>query len=130
MNNATLDKKNTQQKTGSAKAVVLDFLDALNAEDFATARSKVDDNMVFRGVMGSRDGADAYFKDMQKMKFKYSTLKAFADGDDVSVFYDIDMGSATIFAAGWYHLKSGKIDSIKVLFDPRPLLDAAPKKQD
>jgi hypothetical protein len=45
--------------------------------------------------MGTRHGADAYFADMGKMKFKYEIKKTFADG---------------------------KIREFRVLFDPRPLL--------
>ncbi len=34
----------------------------------------------------------------------------------------IDMGNKTIEASGWYQIVNGKIISLKVLFDPRPLL--------
>lgn len=106
----------------NAGEVVLDFLKAMNTEDFAAARICTTDDMQFEGVMGSRDGAEAYFNDMQHMKLKYNIKRLFADGDDVSVFYDIAMSGKNIFSSGWYHVKDGKINSIKVLFDPRPLL--------
>jgi len=105
---------------------VKSFLKALNDEDFGTARTFLNDDVKFIGVMGTRDGADTYIGDMAKMKFKYNILKVFEDGNDVSVFYDIDMGGPTIFSSGWYQLSNGKISVMKVLFDPRPLLE---KKQ-
>lgn len=105
-----------------AKATVLSFLDAMNAEDFKTARSHVNENMDFIGVMGTRHGADAYFTDMAKMKFKYEIERAVADDTDVMVWYKIRMGEKTIETAGWYHLVDGKIRTFKALFDPRPLL--------
>ena len=99
------------------------FLKALNNEDFKKARRYLSDDVNFIGVMGTRDGGDNYISDMEKMKFKYDIRKIWGDEDDVSVFYDIDMGDTTLFCAGWYHLSNGKRNAIKVLFDPRPLLE-------
>ena len=107
----------------TAGKTIQSFLQALNDEDFKTARSYLTDDMKFVGVMGARDGGDTHIADMQKMKFKYTTQKMFVDGADVSVFYDINMEAATIFCSGWYQLQHNKINSIKVIFDPRPLLE-------
>jgi len=114
--------------TGVAKAIVLAFLKAMNEEDFKTAKQYVNDDLKFIGVMGTRDGGGVYIADMEKMKFKYDIKKIFEDVNDVSVFYDINMGGATIFSSGWYQLSGGKISSIKVIFDPRPLLEKSDKK--
>lgn len=106
----------------NTKVVVSDFLNALNKEDFETARIQLADDMTFEGVMGKRNGADIYIEDMKKMKFKYNIRKMFVDDNDVSVWYDINMGDKTIFASGWYKLEDEKITSFQILFDPRPLL--------
>lgn len=96
----------------TAKEVGLAFINALNSEDFDTAAGYLADDMVFDGVMGKRNGAEAYIADMQKMKFKYDVQKAFEDDNDVCLLYDIDMsGKATIFTCGWYHISRGKIKS-------------------
>jgi len=108
--------------------MILSFIQAINAEDFAAARTYVNDDMKFIGVLGSRDGADTYLSDMAKMKFKYTVKKVFADDGDVCLFYNIDMGKATAFSCGWYHFVNGKIDTIRVLFDPRPVIEASKKK--
>jgi limonene-1,2-epoxide hydrolase len=113
---------------GVAKAIVLAFLKAMNDEDFKTAKQYVNDDLKFIGVMGIRDGGEVYIADMEKMKFKYDIKKIFEDVNDVSVFYDINMGGTTIFSSGWYQLSGGKISSIKVIFDPRPLLEKSAKK--
>ena len=112
------------------KDIVLSFLMAMNQEDFKEARKYVSDDMKFIGVMGTRDSADAYFKDMEHMKLKYDIQKVFQDEEteEVSVFYDITMSGRKIFSSGWYKIKDEKIESFKVLFDPRPILEAAPKK--
>lgn len=113
----------------NALDVVLACVRAINDEDLATARKYVSDDFSFVGVLGARNGADAYFKDMEKMKLKYHIRKSFLNGDDVCLLYDLDMGGSTIFGCGWYHLKNGKITSLKVVFDPRPVLEAANKKK-
>lgn len=106
----------------SPKEIVLSCVQAINEQDFKIARTFVDDNMQFIGVLGSRDGAQAYFDDMAKMKLKYKVKKAFADGDDVCLLYDLQISGKTIFGCGWYHVEDEKITSLKVIFDPRPLL--------
>lgn len=112
---------------GTARRTVLAFIDALNREDFHLARTHVQDDFTFVGVLGSRHGAAAYFDDMEKMKLKYTVQKAFEEGDDVCLFYDINMGKATVFACGWYQLDGGKIRTFRVVFDPRLVLEGAGK---
>ncbi len=120
------DAKSTPAK---AKEVVLTFVNALNEDDFETARGCLSDDMVFDGVLGHRDGADTYISDMKKMKFKYKIKKSFEDDNDVCLLYDIDMGGKnTIFTCGWYQIKYNKIKSLKVVFDPRPILEKTEKK--
>jgi limonene-1,2-epoxide hydrolase len=110
-----------------AKDRVLSLLKALNADDFQQARKYVSDDLSFVGVLGTRDGAEEYFKDMERMRFKYDIKKVFADGDDVCVLYDINMGGTKVFTCGWYKVKNDKIESLQVVFDPRPVLENAPK---
>jgi limonene-1,2-epoxide hydrolase len=112
----------------SAKEVVLRFINALNEEDFKTARNCLHNDMVFDGVLGHRDGADTYIEDMKKMKFKYKIQKSFADVNDVCLLYNIDMSGKKIFTCGWYQVEENKIKLLKVVFDPRPLLEKTEKK--
>ncbi len=104
-------------------------MQALNEEAFDTARGLVADTMTFDGVLGSRKGGDVYIGDMRKMRFKYDIHKVFVDGPDVCLWYDIDMSGVTVLSAGWYHVKAGMISTFKVLFDPRPVLEASAKKK-
>lgn len=115
-------QKNESAK--SAKEIVMAFLKSINDQDFRAARSYVTDNLSFVGVLGTRDGSDAYFKDMEQMRLRYDIKKVFVDGNDVCVLYDIRFGNppATLFTCGWYQVQEGKIRSIRVVFDPRPLL--------
>ena len=59
----------------NAKDTVLAFLKAVTSQEFDTAREYVTDDLKFIGVMGTRDGADVYFKGMERMKFKYDIKK-------------------------------------------------------
>lgn len=112
----------------STKETVLSFIKALNEEDFNTARKYANEDLAFVGVLGSRNGAEAYFSDMERMKIKYAVQKAIAEGDDVCLLYDLVLDGMNISGCGWYQLVNGKISSIKVVFDPRPVLEKAPKK--
>ena len=106
-----------------AKDIVISCITALNHGNFNTAKNLVADNMTFSGVLGSRNGAEAYFRDMERMRLKYDIKKVFADDNDVCLFYDLHMSDMTIFGCGWYHVENGKITSLKVVFDPRPVLE-------
>jgi limonene-1,2-epoxide hydrolase len=114
--------------TSNAREVVLSFIQALNDEDFAAARNLLDDNMSFVGILGTRNDAESYIKDMERMKFKYDIRKVFVDGNDVCLWYDIQMSGIEVLTCGWYHIVDGKIQSLKVVFDPRPVLEQRPKK--
>lgn len=109
-------KKNNSKESaqGNGKDVVVSFINALNDEDFLTARSFVNANVTC-------DGADAYFKDIKQMHFKYDIKKVFSEGDDVCLLYDIRLPGKNISCCGWYHLKNHKIDSINVMLNPRLL---------
>ncbi|RFM30090.1 nuclear transport factor 2 family protein [Deminuibacter soli] len=112
----------------AAKDTVLSFLQALNKEDYETARTLASEELAFIGVLGTRNGADAYFNDMKRMKFHYDVMKVFTDEEDVCVFYDVYMNEMPVPAFGWYHVENEKINMIRVIFDPRPVLEAAAKK--
>ncbi len=109
----------------SAEEIVLDFINDLNKEDFESARKRVSDNMSFKGVLGSREGGDVYIREMGQMKMKYQLKMVFTNGDDVCVMYDFTQGGKTLPGCGWYHLEEGKIRTLTVIFDPRPLLEGS-----
>jgi predicted ester cyclase len=122
-------KTETAPIENKTKDIVLAFIDAVNKEDFKKARMYVTDDFKFNGVLGSRDGATAYFKDLEQMKFKYEIKKTFFDEKDVCILYEISMAGKKIFCCGWYHLREGKVSSLRVVFDPRPVLEASERKQ-
>jgi predicted ester cyclase len=113
----------------TAEQVVMACLEAINREDFQTARRYVSDDISFVGVLGSRQGADAYFKDMERLRLKYEVKKMFVDGQDVCLLYDLNMSGKIVFGCGWYQVEEGKIQSLRVVFDPRPIIEGASKSR-
>lgn len=107
----------------NAKDIVMSYVKALNDEDFKTARRYVSDNMSFVGPLATVNGADAYFKDMERMRIKFEIKKVLVDGNDVCLLYDFNTGPKTLYGCGWYHLENGKISSLRAVFDPRPILE-------
>lgn len=118
----------------SAKQVVISYLNALSNQDFKTARSYLKDDMSFQAPIASYDSADAYFQGNEELRSKYGVKvaydikKVFADGEDVAAFFDFSPGSATLFACGLFQVIDGKIKSIQVVFDPRPIFELPDNK--
>jgi limonene-1,2-epoxide hydrolase len=108
--------------TNEAKEVVLGLGKALNDESFQIARRYVGDDMKYVGPFGSRVGAEAYLQEMERLRLKFDIQKIFADGNDVCALYEISVSGIRLFACGWFQLEDGKISSLRVTFDPRPLL--------
>src|SRR6266536_2774663 len=71
------------------------------------------------------DNAEAYLaalRGLSQIVKGAEQQHVFVDGDDVCVIYDLitstPAGSSP--TAEWYHLRDGKISSVRVFFDARP----------
>ncbi|MGI0019397.1 MAG: nuclear transport factor 2 family protein [Nitrososphaera sp.] len=106
----------------NAKEIVISFLESLNDRDFKSARSYVSDDFSFTSPPGSADSAETYFKGVEQQQLKFDIKKIFTDGNDVCVFNDVIAGPITLLASGWYHVEDQKMRSLKLVYDPRPLL--------
>ncbi|HEV2323777.1 MAG TPA: nuclear transport factor 2 family protein [Terracidiphilus sp.] len=112
--------------TDNARETVLACVKAIQSEDFKRTRELVDNDFSFVGVLGSVRGGDNYVEQMKKLHFKYNVKKVFADGSDVCLLSDVVMGETSVFTCSWYTVDGGKIRSLRVVFDPRPVLQGAP----
>jgi SnoaL-like domain len=108
--------------TDHAKEIVLDLGKAINEGNFHLARKYVSDDMRYVGPFGTREGAEAYLEEIERLRLKFDIQKLFAQDNDVCALYDITVAGIKIFACGWFQIKSGKVTSLRVVFDPRPLL--------
>ncbi len=102
---------------------VLSCIAALNKHDYEEARTYVTDDMVFVGVLGAFDGGDKYTDYIKTKRITYDIHKVFVDGDDVCLLYDLKIAGTPVYGCGWYHTKEGKITMLRVVFDPRAILE-------
>ena len=115
------------ESMSKAKKVVLAYIKALDNQDYNAARSYMNDRLLIKGPGESFDKPEKLLKILQSSHAKYDVKKAFVDGDDVCLLYDLTSSTppVTVFMCSWYHVKGGKISSIWTIFDPRPFASAA-----
>ncbi|MGH3994156.1 MAG: nuclear transport factor 2 family protein [Pseudonocardiaceae bacterium] len=106
-------------------AVVATYFRAWKAGDLDTLRSVLADDATFVGPLGSADNADAYREGMEglsKITTDIVIHKTFVDGPDVLTWFDLHTSVAPLGpVANFSHVENGKITSVRVTFDPRPL---------
>jgi predicted ester cyclase len=100
--------------------VVMAYINALDTQNYDAALSHLHDKVRIRGPAGETYGKPYDFVEMlRKYRGKYDIKKAFTDGDDVCLLYDLKTNGPTVFMSSWYHVEQGKIVSIHTVFDPR-----------
>jgi hypothetical protein len=109
-----------------AAALAATYFDAWRSKDFATLRSILADDVTFVGPLGTADGADECVQGMQQLAGIMTDVvvqKRFVAGDDVLTWFELVTSVAPPCpVANWSHTEAGRIRSIQVTFDPRPLL--------
>jgi limonene-1,2-epoxide hydrolase len=104
----------------SSLEVVMAYINALDSQDYDGALNHLHDKVRITGPAGETFGKPFDFIEMlREYKGKYDVKKAFADGDDVCLLYDLKTNGPTVFMSSWYQVKQGKIVSIHTVFDPR-----------
>jgi hypothetical protein len=111
-----------------AAEVVKAYFDAWTAKDEAKLRSTMAPDVSFVGALGKADGVEACVKGlvngMWKVSPKVTVLHMFVDGADVLTWFEIHPSDGSPMpVANWSHVENGRIDRIRVTFDPRPLLE-------
>ena len=66
--------------------------------------------------------------EIQRLSLKFGIREVIAEGNEVAVFYDLSTSGVTLFAAGRFQIRDGKVILIHVVFDPRPILETMAKK--
>jgi limonene-1,2-epoxide hydrolase len=106
-------------------SVVTAYVKAWTSGDFDTARSTLHDDVTFVGPLGTADGIDECMRGLEGLKQIVEASeqrKVIADGDDVCLVYDlVTTAAGTIPTAGWFQVRDGRIATIRVFFDARPL---------
>lgn len=113
----------------TARDVVRKYNRALEAKDFAAARSYLAENLRFEGPIDRFEKADDYIGAITRL---YGMVKGvehqatIVDGDDAAVFYVLDTPVAKSPVAEWYRVRDGKIVQLRAYFDARPFASSAP----
>ncbi len=103
-----------------ARDTVMSYIGALDSQEYEKALEHLHERVRIRGPAGETFGKPLDFIEMlRKYRGRYEIKKVFADGDDVSVFYDIKTNGPKVFMASLYQIKDEKIVSIETVFDPR-----------
>jgi ketosteroid isomerase-like protein len=105
--------------------VAATYFRAWKERDFRTLREILADDMTFRGPLAVLDDADDCVQGLQGMAKILDDIvvqHVFVDGTDVLTWFDLHTTVAPAApTANWQHIEDGRITSIQVTFDPRPL---------
>ena len=108
-----------------AGAVAERYLAAWKANEWKALRDLLADDVSFRGPLASIDGADeclAGLQGMAKIMTDIVVHRRWADGADAITWFDLHTSVAPPApTANWSHVEDGRITSIQVTFDARPL---------
>lgn len=111
-------------------ALAATYFRAWKAHDFEEFRSILADDVTFTGPLGQAGNADECVKGIQGMSQIMTDVvirKTFIDGPDILTWFDLHtkVTEDPLPVANWSHVADGKISSIQVTFDPRPLTSGA-----
>lgn len=112
--------------TDEPRSLATTYFDAWRSKDFDRLRSVLADDVTFRGPLGSAGDADACMQGLRGMAQTITDLvihTMVVDGPDVLTWFDLHTaGAPPCPVVNWSHVEGGRISTIKVTFDPRPLL--------
>src|SRR6476659_4329995 len=107
------------------RSVAEAYFRAWKGRDFTTLRGILADDVTFRGPLATLDNADDCVKGLECMAQILDDIvvqHVFVDGPDVLTWFDLHTTVAPPApTANWQHVENGRITSIRVTFDPRPL---------
>lgn len=112
--------------TKDAKSIANEMLAAWTSGDFARTRALLHDDATFDGPLGETHGGDRYVegvREFAKTIDRAEIHKVIAEGDDVCLVYDLITRAGTaIPTVGIYRVEGDRVRSVRVYFDPRPLV--------
>jgi len=113
------------EASADAGAIAATYFSAWKDKDWTTLRSVLADDATFREPLGSADDAESCMEGLKGMSQILTDVvvhKRFVDGPDVLTWFDLHTSVAPPTpTANWSHVENGKITTIRVTFDARPL---------
>jgi SnoaL-like domain len=102
------------------------YFDCWRKGDLVTLRSILADDVDFRSPLAHLTNGDECVTAMRGLVQTTTDIvvrKVFEDDQDVLTWFELHTAAAPPCpVANWSHVDRGKIDRIRVAFDPRPLL--------
>jgi len=103
------------------------YFEGWRCRDAESLREVLADDIVFDGPMGHVEGLEDNIASLHGLLGIVRDLAirhVFVDGPDVATVYDLHTTVAAdpILVVNWSHVVDGRIDSMRAVFDPRPLL--------
>jgi len=112
-----------------SREIVMSYIDALDNQDYDSARKWLGDNVHVKGPAGEAfRNPDEFISMMRNQQGKYDIKRIFVDGDDVCLLYDFVTKTVRVFFSSWYQVNDGKIVMIQTVFDTRPFAAMQEKK--
>jgi hypothetical protein len=109
-----------------AGTILRRFYDAVVRRDMASARTYLDDKMVFVGLFETYPNADAYiatFTQLMSIVTELDVKVIIGEGDNAAIFVEMVTKApvaAKTLVAEWHQVRSGKIVRAQSAFDGRP----------
>lgn len=112
--------------TDSTRTAVETYFRTWRERDFTAFRANLADTVRFEGPMAIVEGAEdcaAGIEGMSRALADVVVTKVFVDGADATTWFELHTkGGDVLPVANWSHVTDGRVDRIRVVFDPRPLL--------
>jgi hypothetical protein len=110
----------------SPAAIAAAYFDAWKSGNVERVRPLLHDDVSFAGALGSTTGVEETLtglKGMFAMTKQVEVIKRWVDGPDVLTWFELRTATTGPLAiVNWSHIEDGRIERIRVTFDPRPLL--------
>lgn len=110
-----------------ATQIVDKYFAALARRDLETVRGLIRDDLSFTGPLATLDNATDYLQGLAHITAGITGLDrrhVFQDGENVVQIYDVALAGPgqTVPVAEWMTVRDGKIATIEMIMDPRPLV--------
>jgi hypothetical protein len=120
-----LSKEEKTMRT--TEAIVETYFRSWLERDYATFADVLHDDVRFTGPLAQVQGRDAAVEGIRGLRELLADIRVrrrFVDGDDAVTWFELIIdGLQPIPVANWSRIDDGRISEIRVLFDPRPLLE-------
>jgi ketosteroid isomerase-like protein len=109
------------------KDIATTYFDCWKRGDFDGLRAILADDVTFSGPMGTASGADDYATQLAGFARRLDDItveKMLADDHDVLTWFNLHpKGGDPVPVVNWCHVEDGRVQWVRVTFDPRTLLN-------